>query len=155
MWGDKVKLKVNELKAAFEGAHIPKDDSLLFEQCKEIIQDAQFKAVSGPQKDLCIFNFNFGESSFAIGATTRSSVTQSCIVITGQTQIGTHAVDIKINCTQQFPTDAPQVFFSLVGSNSFLSFPFAALPPPGGSQHWNFCAGTRLIHLCSFVALVF
>jgi hypothetical protein len=139
--------RLKELKAAFENAHIPKNDSLLYEQCKEIVEDAQFKAASGSQKGLCIFNFNYGQCSFAIGATSRSSVTQSCIVITGQTQIGIHPVDIKINCTQNFPTDFPQVFFSPVGSESFLAFPFATLPPPGGSQHWNFCAGTKLIHL--------
>ena len=39
--------RLKELKAAFESAHIPKNDSLLYEQCKEIIEDAQFKAASG------------------------------------------------------------------------------------------------------------
>ena len=65
--------KLKELKAAFENAHIPKNDSLLYEQCKEIVEDAQFKAASGSQKGLCIFNFNYGQCSFAIGATSHFS----------------------------------------------------------------------------------
>ncbi len=140
--------RVDELKAAFDGARISRTkESLLYTQCKEIIDDPSFKAPTGPEKDLCIFRFNFGESSFAIGASSRGSVSHACIVIHGKLQIGHNLVDIKINCTQNFPTDAPQVYFSHSGSNSFTMFPFAILPPPSGSQHWNFCTGTTLVKL--------
>jgi hypothetical protein len=139
--------KLEQLKSAFEVACIPRKDSLLHTHCKEIIEDPGYKASSGPHKDLCIFDFNSGQSSFAIGASSRGVVTQSCIVISGKMQIGDNLVDIKINCTQNYPTDAPQVYFSPSGSNSFHMFPFATLPPPSGSQHWNFCPGTTLLQL--------
>ncbi len=121
---------------------------MLYDQCKEIIEDPRFKASSGPQKDLCIFNFNFGQSTFTISASASApATTQSCIVISGKMQIGHHHVDIKINCTQNFPKDDPQVFVSPTGFMSFVAFPYATLPPPGGSQRWNFCAGTTLKQL--------
>ncbi len=144
-WGNK---RLDELKAAFDGARFPRKQSLLFDQCKEIVEDSAFKATSGPQKDLCIFHFNIGKCSFAIGASSRAATqTESCIVITGRMQVGHQEVDIKINCTQKFPEEAPQVYVSKTGSDSFHMFPFATLPSPGSSQHWNFCAGTTLIQL--------
>jgi hypothetical protein len=131
--------RIDELKHAFEGAHISKSGSMLYDQCKEIIDDPQFKSL----------NFNFGQqSSFTIGASARTpAATQACIVISGKMQIGLQHVDIKINCTQKFPQDEPQVFVSPTGFQSFVAFPYATLPPPPGSQRWNFCAGTTLNQL--------
>ena len=145
MFGNK---KLSEVKAAFEGAHIGRKDSLLYDQCKEIVEDARFKAAAGHDKGHCFFRFDHGTcSAFAIGNTSRPAAIQPCIVITGTMQVGHQHIDIKLNCTERFPTDAPQVFFSPSNSNSFHAFPFALLPPPAGSQNWNFCAGTKLIQL--------
>jgi hypothetical protein len=139
--------RLDELKAAFDNAHFSRKESMLYDQCKEIIEDPGFKSTSGPEKGLCFFNFHYGQCSFSIGSTTRAVSSQPCIVITGKMQIGHNKVDIKINCTQKFPTDPPQVYFSQTGAGAFHAFPFATLPPPGDSQHWNFCAGTTLVKL--------